>query len=258
MFVFSSGSYDVAEQIPIEKALGWSWMGRLVASALIVFHLAAIAGLVLAVKTGPWVIPDGAGEAHPPAFALRLAEMTEGYRDAIQLVENYRFPTNTRPEAAHRVQILLKGEDGKDLPKITIPDAGVLLPSWHRQLLVADVVAQYQALEPPEGEKIPPPGQAVPTAAYWKRSEDGTYANLTRVPEHLLPRNEELVAPTDYALTVVRSLMRYAKKKYGASRAEVVLVSRPTFGAVTLMPDFSRGFQADDFDAVEFRFGESP
>jgi hypothetical protein len=236
----------------------WSLPARLLASAAIGFHLLAITGLVLGVQTGPWVIPDGAGTAHAPEFASQLFRATEGYRNALQLVENYRFPTNTRPEAAHRLEIRMKDKDGKDLPKILLPDADSLLPTWHRELLVAQVVADYKTLDPPEGEKIPPPGQAVPTVAYWRRSEDGTYATLARVPEHLLPRSEDLVAPSDFALTVVRSLARFAAKEYGAAKAEVVLISRPTFGAVTLMPAFSSGLQADDFDAVEFRFGEAP
>ncbi|MBY0586801.1 hypothetical protein K2X85_06470 [bacterium] len=240
------------------ESAGWGVFARAIASVMIVFHLTALLGLVLAVRTGPWVIPDGAGEAHAPLFASRISDWTESYRDALQLVENYRFPTNARPEAAHRVEILMKDADGKELPKVTLPSEKTMLPAWHRQLLLTDVVAQYQALAPPEGEKIPPPGQAVPTVAYWKRSEDGTYAELARVAEHLLPRNEDLVAPTDYALTAVRSLTRYAKKKYGADKVQVVLVSRPTFGAVTLMPNFAQSFQADDFDAVEFRFGDSP
>jgi hypothetical protein len=230
----------------------------LLASLLLVVHFAAIAGLVLGVQTGPWVIPDGAGTAHAPEFAAQLSRATQPYREALQLVENYRFPTNSRPEAAHRLEIRLKDKDGKDLPKVLLPNPKSLLPTWHRELLVAQAAAEYKTLDPPEGEKIPPPGQAVPTVAYWKRSEDGTHALLTRVAEHLLPRTEDNVAPSDYALTLVRSLGRYAKKKYGAASAEVVIISRPTFGAVTLMPEFSRGLQADDFDAVEFRFGENP
>jgi hypothetical protein len=244
----------------------WPLAARLAASLLILFHLGSLAGLVLYSETGPWVTADGSGNAHPPFFAGQLFNFRfpkngpialdmSLYRQALRLTEDYRFPSNRRPEAAHRLQIHIRDEAGKTTQTLHFPDPDAWLGTRDLQQLIAHTVADYKSLEPIEGERIPPPGQTVPMAEYWQRTQDGSAANLRRVPEHLLPRNQQLVTPTRLADLAQKSLRRWAIAKTGGADAEVVIVSKPTFGAVTLMPEYARNIDPEDFTPVQFHFG---
>lgn len=236
----------------------WPIWLRLIVSLLIIVHLSALAGLVLSTETGPWVVPDGVGTAHRPFFAEKLFNSTRDYRSTLGLTEDYRFSSNAPPEAASRFEIRLKDDQGKVVETIPFPNPDSWPAERHRQELMAQVLAEYMTVEPIEGELIPAPGQAPNMKEYWRRSEDGSTATLQSVPEHLLPRDQELVAPTNYAQILATSLARKGKAQTDAASAEVVLLRKPTFGPVVVMPALGRTINADDFDSVEFYFGGKP
>lgn len=235
--------------------VGWPRSARAVASALILMHLLGLLGLVLSNTSGPWVTPDGEGIAHEPYFARQIYDRYRSYLYALKLDENYQFVSNLRPEAARRIRINVTKTDGTKESTVE-PAPGSWPARRHHWNLLASVVAAYNEVTTPEGERIPPPGQAAPTAQYWRRNESGTAAGLVTVPEHLLPRNEALVAPTPFAKITADSIERHAKRSFGGQDAEVVLIRKPYFGAVVVMADRPELLEDGlaDFDAVEFSF----
>lgn len=251
---------QVSDQPPVDARAGWPMPVRVIASLLLLFHLVALAALGLASESGPWVFPDEDGNAHPPFFAQKLFASTRQYRQALHLIEDYRFASNELSLADHRIEIRCTPKESAEGETLKFPDPGALPGTRHRQSLIARVLADYKPLEPPAGEKIPPPGQRPNVATYWMRTEDGSSASLVRVPEHLLPRDQALVAPTDYSMILARSLARHAALRTKKDKAEVVLISKPTYGPILVMPEFTQRLNVEpaDFESVNFNFGTTP
>lgn len=234
---------------------GWPLWLKLVVAPLLAWHLFALFGMVLSTGSGPWIY----GRAHGPVFAMRMYNTALPYLRAVRLQEDYRFESNRYREVANRVEVRLWDKSGKELATVRLPDPDAWPWTRHRQQLLAEVVSAYVTVEPRAGEVIPAPGQAPPLAQYWRAtSPDGKTAKLETVEEHLLPRNEELTKPSNYALTAVRSLSRSLRRQYGAEAAEVVRVSRPFTGAVLLMPSERREpVPLSFFDETRWSFGVS-
>ena len=240
---------------------GWPFALRAVASVIIIFHLAALLGLVLSTRTGPWAMPDGdIGIAHAPVFAERIFDSTRDYRRALRLTEDYRFSSNIRQDADHRIEIRLKDKDGKITKTIQLPDPNAWPGAYQREHLIASLLSKNEAVDAPAGEKIPPPGQQVPMADYWKPLESGKLWKLETTPEHLLPRDDELARPADLSKILAKSLARHATKKYGGESADVALKSKQTFGALLVAPPVAGTPKPEpqDFDPIEFVFGSTP
>lgn len=240
---------------------GWPLPLRLLVSVAIIFHLAALAGLVLSTRTGPWAMPDGdIGIAHAPFFAERIFDSTRGYRQALRLTEDYRFSSNLRPDSDNQVEIRLKDKDGKVIKTVLLPQSNSWLGSYQREQLIANLLSKNEAVDAPEGEKIPPPGQQVPMASYWKAQGSNKLWKLEITPEHLLPREEEMARPTDLSVILAKSLARHAQKKYGGESADVALRSKQSFGALLVAPAGQGvpNLNAEDFDPIEFVFGSTP
>lgn len=245
------------EPVADTPSSGWPIWLKLIVAPLIAFHLATLVGLVLSSQSGPWVFPFGEDKAHEPFFAAKLYEATYGYLDLLRLQDDYHFPTHRANKGtAQRLEVRLKDGSGKEIRTIRLPDPNASPWTRHRQQLLVDIIADYQAISPPEGESIPPPGAKVPMVQYWK-SAGPRSMQLKSIEQHLLPRDEELHAPTPYARTAVQSLAQALVKQTGAKTAEIVWHSKPYVGAVALMKDRPKS-NADEFQEYSANFGDLP
>jgi hypothetical protein len=208
----------------------------LVGSAAIVFHLAAITLPVFDMKSGPW--PGGFAEA--PAFARSARGLSTLHGKYFRIVHSYDFPTN-RPSDLPGVQleVRLKDADGKVFRTLRFPDANANFWVRQRQELLVRNLAPDQVLEPPGAELLAAPGQEVPTVSFWMlpnefgsdadkppSSSDKIQLHLRTVDYNHIPRNRQLMKPTDWALVLQRSYARYLCRKHGAASAEMLRHSR--------------------------------
>ncbi|HTU23549.1 MAG TPA: hypothetical protein VMG10_36270 [Gemmataceae bacterium] len=211
------------------------WLVR-VGSAAILFHLAAITLSVLDMRSGPW--PSGYAEA--PAFAHSARALSTLHGRYLRVVHSYDFPSN-RPGDLPGVEfeVRLKDVDGKVLQTLHFPDPKANFWVRQRQELLARNLAPDQPLEPPGAELLAPPGQKIPTVSFWTLPDEfdrgagqppagnaKVQLLLRTVDYNHVPRNRQLMKPTDWALVLQRSYARYLCRKYGAVSAEVLRHTR--------------------------------
>jgi hypothetical protein len=207
-----------------------------VGSTAILYHLAAITLPVLDMRSGPW--PSGYAEA--PAFAHSARALYTLHGMYLRIVHSFDFPTN-RPSDLPGVEleVRLKDADGNVSRTLHFPDPKANLWVRQRQELLARNLAPDQPLEPPGAELLAAPGQKVPTVSFWtlpnelSSDADKPPSNGEKIQLHLqtvdynhIPRNRQLMKPTDWALVLQRSYARYLCRKYGAVSAEVLRHTR--------------------------------
>jgi hypothetical protein len=195
-----------------------------VGSLAIAFHLGAVIVHALAAPSGPWPNGDGPPMAGPPAFAQSLDEsLFAAYLKPLKLTHNYHFAGNRPIVPGVFIDIKLKNAQGEVLNTIRWPDPAA--NSWLRYMqgLFVQGMVPDQPVAPPQGEEVPAPHQQPRMASIWEG--DGSL-RLTRVPEHLIPRNRPVYSPTDWSLILVHSCARYLCRTHGAASAEVIRYSR--------------------------------
>lgn len=235
------------------------WLVR-VGSAAILYHLVAITLPVLDVKSGPW--PGGLAEA--PAFAHSASGLSKVHAQIFRVVHSYEFPTN-RPSDLPGVEfdVRLRDTDGKVIQTLHFPDPKANFWVRQRQDLLARNLAPDQQLESPGAELLAPPGQEIPKVSFWSLPEefdpaaakpgDKPELHLRTVEYNAVPRNRQLMKPTDWALVLYRSYARYLCRKYGAASAEVLRHTREPVSPAVL---FGNELPPNALEDLVASFGE--
>lgn len=226
-------------------------------SAAIALHLTAVVVAALAAPSGPWVYPDGSNMAPPPQFAAQLHEAATPYLKLVRMTDNYHFATNRPGMAGVYFEVRLKDETGKLLATQTFPDENANFWVRHRQTLLAQWLSLDEPVQPPQGEVIAAPGQQVQTVELWDTGPPPGSRNwkIKKVPQHLVPRDQPLFKPTEWALVLARSYARYLCRTSGAASAELIRHTRQSIPpSVMSMPQAP----AEMFDERTADFGELP
>jgi hypothetical protein len=203
-----------------------------VASLAILFHFGAVVIHALAAPSGPWPAADGINMAGPPAFTVVLDEpLTRGYLKPLKLTHNYHFLGNRPMAPGVYLEVRLKDAKGEPLKTLYLPDPNS--NAWVRQLqgLFAQGLVPDQPIAPPQGEEVPAAHQQVRKVTIWEGEQP---LRLSRVPEHLIPRNRPVYGPTEWSLVLIHSYARYLCRKHGTASAEVVRHSRDITPATVL------------------------
>ena len=225
-------------------------------SAVIAFHLVAVAALALAAPSGPWPTAFGTSTATGPQFARAVSDVTTPYYlGPLKLTHNYHFAGNRPAAPSVYVEARLKDAEGRTLRTLRLPDEGANLWVRHRQALLAQWLTDDQPVQPKLGEAIPAPNQAAPTVSIWDGAGPGRPLALRAVPEHLVPRDRPVFRPSDWSLLLARSYARHLCREHGAASAELVRHTREAIlPAVLFLPEPP----ADALDELISNFGELP
>lgn len=215
----------------------------LAASAVIAFHLLAVAVHVLAAPVFMGPNPFGFSLAPAPPFAAAVDDVTRThYLLPLKMTHNYHFNTNLPAKEEIAFEIRLKDDQGQPLQTLKFPDDQANAWVRHRQGLLAQGLAGDFPVQPRAGEVIPAPHQQVPVVTIWDMAPGGNEWRLREVPEHLVPRDRPVNSPSPTALLLARAYARYACRANGAASAEVVRRWRdPVPPAVLFQPDLPAG-----------------
>ena len=246
---------------------GW-WVAA--GSAAILFHLTAIIIPILDVPSGPW--PTGAGNAmgDPPQFAHGASGLTTLHGKYLRIAHSYDFVTNRPGDMGGvRFEVRLRDADRNVMGTYQFPDPTVNPWVRHRQTLLASALAPDQSIPPPAGELLAAPGQKAPTLSVWLLPEEDSpevkYARalalddrkvqlrLRTIPQHLVPRNRQVMRPSAWSLVLAQSYSRYLCRQHGAASAELIRVTRDP---VLPAPLFGSEPPASAFEDLVATFGE--
>lgn len=195
-----------------------------VGSLAIAFHLGAVILHALAAPSGPWPSMDGPPMAGPPAFAQSLDEsLSLVYLKPLKLMHNYHFVGNRPIAPGVSVEVKLKNVKGEVTTTVRWPDPAA--NAWVRfmQGLYVQGMVPDQPIAPLQGEEVPAPHQQPRMVSIW---EGDPALRLSKVPEHLIPRNRQVYSPTDWSLVLAHACARYLCRTHGAASAEVIRHSR--------------------------------
>jgi len=232
-----------------------AWL-KLLASIFVLCHLSILGLLALATKSGPWPTPYGSFQADPPMFAQSITSATlPVYLQPLQMTHNYHFETNKTPQVAACFEVHLKDAFGAVTKTLRFPDPKANFWVRHRQEQLASWLAADEPLQPRGSEKIAAPRQKADEVEFWDmpKEEPGTL-RLKRLPEHLAPRDQAIVRPTERAKMLAASYLRYLCREHDAASAELVRIHRDTImPMVLIMPEPPR---EENMMTVKSYFGE--
>ncbi|MBM3999363.1 MAG: hypothetical protein FJ297_07470 [Planctomycetes bacterium] len=188
-------------------------------------HFIAVIAVALAAPSGPWPSPAGGGMSTPPQFAYSLAgAYPVRYLHAVGMLNSYHFLLNRPALPGAAFEVRLKDASGNVTQVVTVPSAESGYLVGHREGILARALADDQPVEPPQGEVIAAPGQAVPSTRIWEM--EGGELVLRDVAQHLIPRDRPVFRPSERSLLLARSFARYALRRHGGASAEVVRHTR--------------------------------
>ena len=202
-----------------------------VVSVGVVLHFGALLTHVIAVPSGPWVVPPPVGVTmcDAPTFIQPIARVVlPAYLSPLRFANNYHFQTD-RPEVVDvAFEIRIKDRQGV-VTKRWFPDPDANFAVRFRQSLLAQELAQDMPVQLPRTEVIPAIGKKVPMVSYWDMKPEDKEMRLVESPQHLAPKSRELYKPRDWSLLLARSYMRYMiRRTDGAVSAELVRVVKNT------------------------------
>lgn len=196
-------------------------------SFLIIGHLLAVAIGIVAAPSGPW--PDnGMGSfATPPQFAHTLYELWPAdYLRLVGLASSYHFDSNRPAVPVAWFEARLLDRDDRQVVSFTMPNEQENWYVRHRQSLLARALADDRPLPPLQGERIAPPNRWVAKIPIWE--VDGTAGlKLSRVPEHLIPRDRPVFRPSDRSLVLAHAYARHLCRTHGAASVELIRYTEP-------------------------------
>lgn len=198
-------------------------------SVVLVAHLLAIGVMALSAPSGPWASPFGETTAAPPQFAQALSEIALPYYCApLRMTSSYHFLSNRPGLPGVFFEVNLKDADGKPMATLTFPDEQVNPWVRHREAILARALADDQPVPPPQGEAVAAPHQQVQTIQIWDHV-DTMRLKISRVPEHLIPRDRPVFRPSELSMVLARSYVRYLCRTHGAASAELIRHTREPF-----------------------------
>jgi hypothetical protein len=199
---------------------------KIAASVAIVVHFALVGVRTLANPSGPWPSRDGMEVAPAPRFAEELNQ-----RVAQPYVRLLRLPDGSHPAGRGParvgvfVEVQLRDGEGKLVTTVRLPDPQANAWVRSRQQLLAQEFVPDMPVTPRPGEAVPAPNQTVRKVAIWEMSS-GRALQLQSTPEHLVPRNRPVYAPSEWSQVLARAYGRYLCRAHGAASAEVIRHSR--------------------------------
>jgi hypothetical protein len=175
------------------------------------------------------------------------------YLSFLKLDPDYHFPDN-RPGAPGVFLIAhVKDGSGKVLKSLRIPDADANPWLRHRQEQIASRLNQDVPVPMPQGERLAPVGQSLPTVKYWDMVPDArNNFRLKEVSELEVPRGRPVFKPSDWSLLLAQSYARYLCRAYGGTAVEI---ERHTKGMIPPMALFEAAPQGA-LDETVYSFGE--
>jgi hypothetical protein len=211
----------------------------ILASAVVAFHLFAVAVLAVASPSGPWPTAFGTSMALEPQFAQSISTITtRQYLRPLKMTHNYHFVANRTAIPGASFEVLLKDKAGKQFKTVRFPDANANFWVRHRQCLIAQALADDQPIEARPGEVIPAPNQQVKRVPIWDMTPTDPVLRLRYVPEHLIPRDRPVSRPSEWSLVLARAYVRYLCRAHGAASAELIRHTRdPIMPAVLFTND---------------------
>jgi hypothetical protein len=225
----------------------------LAASAVLVFHLFALGVLVIAAPSGPW--PNfGGSMGLSPAFAEAVsARTTRYYLMPLKMTHNYHFAANRTQLSAAKFEVRLKDAEGNLLETLNFPEDNVNPWVRHRQVLLAQGLADDLPVQLPPGEYIPPEGQEPPRLLVWwgGGTPDSGY-HLEEKSILVLPRDRPVVRPSPWTLLLAHAYGRYLCRAHGAAQADLVRISQDPIPPMVM---FEQRLP-DKFDTLVSDFGK--
>jgi hypothetical protein len=203
-------------------------------SAVIVAHFGVVIAHALAVPSGPWPGPEGQDMAAPPAFVKTLNQEAQGYRYVFRLGPSDSVAGDPPAFPGVFAEVRLKDSGGNVIKTVRLPDPDANAWVRHREELLVQGLVPDQPIMPPRGESIPAPNQEVRKVPIWQGPEGGPL-RLQHVPEHLIPRQRDVMGPTERSLVLVRSYARHLCRQHGASSAEVLRHSREAISPIAYL-----------------------
>jgi hypothetical protein len=219
-------------------------------SLAIGFHLFNALLSTLNVRSGPWVTNVGPSPAEPPPFAAIIGDaLTVPYNRLVKVNHNFHFDSNRQEIQEITFEARLRDSSGKviDTQKIPEPEANAFVRQ--RQWLLAQRLGGDEPVPPVQGVVLAPPGQELP-AMYWWQEEHPRLLKLYKGNANTIPRNPQLMQPSEASFIAVRSYARYVKRLHGASAVEIMRTWRdpvmPTilFAPEPPSPDILKPFQS--------------
>jgi hypothetical protein len=226
----------------------------IVASVAIAFHLFAVVVGALAAPSGPWPSPMGMSVADAPQFAQEINKVTmTGYLRHIKLTHNYHFASNSPSQPDLYLQIRLLDADGRELRTIKLNDPSLPPSARYREGLLVRGFGMDMPVPLPQSEVVAGPDRAVPNVSYWDMAEMGKL-RIKTVPQHLVPREQPVSQPSEFALLLARSFARYLARTQGAARIEILRHHKDPVPPEVLFPE--NNIPSGAFDEVVSNFGE--
>jgi hypothetical protein len=208
------------------------------ASIAIAFHLFNALIAVIHVRSGPWLAPiPGGSPAEPPPFSVWIGEnVAEPYNQLFKVNDNFHFASNRQEMQEISFEAVVKDSSGKVVARRRMPDPDANPFVFQRQQLLARYLIDAP-MDVAQGVVIAPPGQTLPTL-YWWHSESERHSVLRSGDANTVPRNQELMKPSDTAFAALRSYGRYLRRVHGAASVEVMRTWRnPILPTVLFAPE---------------------
>jgi hypothetical protein len=225
-----------------------------VGSVVLVVHFSAIGVRALAAHSGMWPSPFGPSMAEPPTFAKVVDDGTRPfYLYPLKLTHNYHFPSNQPSTPDVTFEARFRDKSGK-LVTLRFPDPEANFAVQYRQKILAMSLGGDMPVQPGQGELIPPPGGQVRTVQHWEMGPDRTL-RLKSVPEHLVPRGQPIMRPSEWALLLADSYARHVCREHGVTKVEIVRRSKDPISPVVLIVPALPGGPPPEIVAT---FGELP
>jgi hypothetical protein len=222
-----------------------------VGSVCAVGHLLAIGMLALAAPSGPWPTNFGASDSPGPKFASKFSEQVTVpyYFMPLRMTHNYHFNSNRPAQFAAYFEVQLKNEQGIVFKTLKFPDDKANFWVRQRESILAQGLAEDQPVQLGT-EVIAAPGKAMPTIEIWENGKDGVL-KLTQKPQNDVPRNQQVVKPSEWSKLLAQSYMRHLCREYGAHSAELIRHSREL-----IMPSDLYVPRPEAFIELKSNFGE--
>jgi len=235
-------------------------------SVAVVLHLSALAVLVIAAPSGPWVSPFGDSEAAEPEFIKGLNQ-TFGpyYLHPLHITHNYHFMSNQPEMPQVYIEARLRDAAGK-LTTLKLPDPEANYWVRHRQTLLAQALGGDQGYQPPRDSGTAENLRKLEVTLWYAPS--GTTENkLQTKKEYEWRRIQQeppgifmFNRPSEWSQVLARSYGRYLLREHGAAKVEIVRHSRspilPEILLPTLQAEMVQMLQQRTFTDLVCNFGE--
>lgn len=226
-----------------------------VGSLAIAFHLFAVVIGAVAAPSGPWPNMESPGgmDILPPQFAYSINQWTSSrYLDPIKMTHNYHFNSNRPGLPGIFFEVKLKDEAGQEVAKLTIPEANANYWVRHRQTQLANGLGNDMPVQNQQGEVIAAPNRPTPSIPIWDML-DNQQLKIKTVSQHLIPRDRQVMRPSQWSMVLASSYGRYLCRTHNAASAEIIRHNKQPIPPAVL---FMSNFQSGAFDELVSNYGE--